>query len=180
MAEFFQSLTPEIKDFISKQNIFFTATAPNSGRINLSPKGMDTFRIIDDNTVAYLDLTGSGNETSAHIHENQRITIMMCSFDQKPLILKLYGTGKVIQPHHSDWNTWITHFKQIIGQRQIIVIHVQSTQTSCGYGVPLYDFKEERQTLIQWSEKKGIDGLKEYQEQKNVISIDGLDTMIFK
>ena len=176
MAKFYSQLTPELKTFIQTQKIFFTATAPRSGRINLSPKGIDTFRCIDTNTVAYLDLTGSGNETGAHLYENGRITIMFCSFDENPLILRLYGRGEVINKNSDRFNELHDLFPDTPGERQIILLNIESVQTSCGFGVPLYEFKEERQTLINWAAKKGKSGIKQYQKQKNLQSIDGLPT----
>jgi hypothetical protein len=179
MAKFFSELNEALQQFISEQKIFFTATAPAQGRINLSPKGIDTFRCIDSKTVAYLDLTGSGNETSAHLSENGRITIMFCSFYEKPLILRLYGTGAVIRPYHPDWQKCHAWFDTLPGERQIIVIQIESAQTSCGFGVPLYEFKQHREQLTDWARKKGEDGIKQYWENKNQVSIDGLPTHIF-
>ncbi len=176
MAKFYSQLTPELQTFIQTQKIFFTATAPTSGRINLSPKGIDTFRCIDPHTVAYLDLTGSGNETGAHLYENGRMTIMFCSFDENPLIIRLYGRGEVIHKNSDRFAGLRNLFSNIPGERQIILLNIESAQTSCGFGVPLYEFKAERQTLIDWATKKGESGLKQYQQQKNLQSIDGLPT----
>ncbi|MEC4894530.1 MAG: pyridoxamine 5'-phosphate oxidase family protein [Oscillatoria sp. PMC 1051.18] len=179
MAKFYQELTPELTEFIKKQKMFFTGTAPREGRINLSPKGIDTFRCLDSKTVAYLDLTGSGNETAAHISENGRLTIMFCSFDAQPLILRLYGRGRVIHPRNEEWLSLIELFPQLPGERQIIALEINSVQTSCGFGVPIYEFQQQRETLIAWAENKGEKGIKEYQEAKNQISIDGLPTKLF-
>lgn len=180
MAKFYSQLNEELRSFIDEQKIFFTATAPNSGRINLSPKGRDTFRYIDERTVAYLDLTGSGNETAAHLLENGRMTIMFCSFSDKPLILRLYGKGKIISPKHQEWHQFYSLFKPTPGERQIIVLDVESVQTSCGYGVPIYELKEERETIVEWANKKGKEGINEYWHQKNQQSIDGLPTKILE
>ena len=174
MAKFYPQLTPQLETFIQKQKIFFTATAPLSGRINLSPKGIDTLRCIDANTVAYLDLTGSGNETAAHLHEDGRITIMFCSFAENPLILRLYGRGEVIGLD-SDLYSLFTDFP---GERQIILLKIESVQTSCGFGVPIYEFKQERETLIDWAAKKGKSGIEQYQQENNLESIDGLPTKL--
>lgn len=179
MAKFYSELTPELQTFIQQQKIFFTATAPIEGRINLSPKGIDTFRCIDSKTVAYLDLTGSGNETAAHLHQNKRITIMFCSFSEQPLILRLYGKGKVIHPRDKQWQQIDSLLPSIPGQRQIIIIDINSIQTSCGFGVPIYEFQQERQTLINWANKKGKQGIQEYWQAKNQKSIDNLPTKIF-
>lgn len=178
MAKFYPQLTEELQAFIEEQKIFFTATAPTAGRINLSPKGIDTFRCIDFSTVAYLDLTGSGNETAAHLLENGRMTIMFCSFDQQPLILRLYGLGKVIHPRDEQWETLYSLFPFLPGERQIIMLDIESVQTSCGYGVPIYEFKQERQTLLNWAKRKGTQGIKKYWQDKNQESIDGLPTKL--
>ena len=176
MAKFYEQLDDGLRSFISEQKVFFTATAPENGRINLSPKGMDTFRCIDDRTVAYLDLTGSGNETAAHIIENGRITIMFCSFSEKPLILRLYGKGRVVRSQDEDWQTFYRHFRTMPGERQIIVLNIESAQTSCGFGVPMYELIEERPKLAEWTLKKGGEGATEYWKAKNQTSIDGLPT----
>jgi Pyridoxamine 5'-phosphate oxidase len=178
MAKFHPQLTAELQDFITQQQLFFTATGVANGRINLSPKGIDSFRIIDAQTVAYLDLTGSGNETSAHLAVNDRITIMFCSFQGKPLILRLYGTGKVIRPRDPDWENWIEHFPPLAGTRQVIKVAIAAVQTSCGMGVPLYDFVEQRTALLEWAEKKGEAGVQQYWADKNQVSIDGWPTAI--
>jgi hypothetical protein len=179
MAKFYSELTPSLQEFIAEQKLFFTASAPMEGRVNLSPKGIDTFRCIDPKTVAYLDLTGSGNETAAHLHEDGRLTIMFCSFTEQPLILRLYGQGKAIRPRHPEWQDFSPLFKDIPGTRQIVVLKVEAAQTSCGFGVPLYEFKQQRETLIDWAEKKGDSGIEQYWHDKNQKSIDGLPTKIF-
>lgn len=180
MAKFYPELTDELQEFIQQQHLFFTATAPTQGRINLSPKGMDTFRILDTHTVAYLDVTGSGNESSAHLLENGRMTMMFCSFAGKPWILRLYGQGQVIRPRDADWEVWVQHFPELPGTRQIIKLAIESVQTSCGMGVPLYEYQGDRDALIQWAEKKGDDGLQEYWALKNQTSIDGLPTYLLE
>ncbi len=176
MAKFYSQLTSQLQTLIQQQKIFFTATAPSSGRINLSPKGIDTFRCIDRQTVAYLDLTGSGNETAAHLHENGKITIMFCSFDEhengkitimfcsfdeNPLILRLYGRGEVISRQSDRFKNLHSLFPDTPGERQIILLNIESAQTSCGFGVPIYEFKEERKTLIDWAAKKGQSGIEQ-------------------
>ena len=180
MAKFYEQITEELQQFIAKQKIFFTATAPNQGRLNLSPKGIDTFRCLDSKTVAYLDLTGSGNETAAHLHENGRMTIMFCSFDEQPLILRLYGQGQVIKQTESQWETLASLFPSLAGQRQIIMLNIDSVQTSCGYGVPVYELKQERPTLITWAKNKGEAGIKQYWQDKNQYSIDGLPSKLLE
>lgn len=180
MAKFYSELTPSLQEFIAEQKLFFTASAPTEGRVNLSPKGIDTFRCIDPKTVAYLDLTGSGNETAAHLYENGRLTIMFCSFTEQPLILRLYGQGKAIRPRHPEWHEFYPLFEATPGERQIIVLNIEAAQTSCGYGVPLYEFRQQRETLINWAEKKGDSGIEQYWHDKNQQSIDGLPTKIFE
>jgi hypothetical protein len=178
MSKFYEQITAELRDFINQQKVFFTATAPVQGRINLSPKGMDTFKCLNSQKVAYLDLTGSGNETSGHLQENGRITIMMCSFSEQPLILRLYGQGSLILPKNPEWETLLSAFPETPGTRQIIVVELESIQTSCGYGVPIYDFREERPTLKNWAKNKGETELKKYWMAKNQTTIDGLPTNI--
>ena len=179
MAKFFNKIDDKITRFIGEQRMFFTASAPASGRINLSPKGIDTFRCLDEKTVCYLDLTGSGNETAAHIIENGRLTVMFCSFSGAPLILRLYGTGEVVHQKSAKWDELSALFDDYAGTRQIIVLHVESLQTSCGYGIPLYEYKADRKQLIEWAERKGEDGIDDYRREKNRTSIDGLPTGLY-
>ena len=175
MAKFFDKLSENLKDFMLEQKMFFTATAPDEGRINLSPKGNDSLRILDEKTVAYLDLTGSGNESSAHIQQNGRMTFMFCSFVGNPLILRLYGQGEVVKKSSERWQELEAHFPHYSGERQIIVLHIDSVQTSCGYGVPVYEFQEERTRLMVWTKPEPIE---DYWALKNQTSIDGLPTHI--
>ena len=176
MAKFYPELNEELQAFIAEQKLFFTATAPNRGRINLSPKGMDTFRCLDNKTVAYLDLTGSGNETAAHLLENGRMTLMFCSFSEKPLILRLYGRGRAVHLENEAWPQLYPLFEPLPGVRQIFLLEIESVQTSCGFGVPIYELKVERETILRSIEKRGEAGIKEYQRKHNVVSIDGLPT----
>ena len=175
MAKFYTRLDEGLQSFIGEQKMFFTATAPVEGRINLSPKGMDTFRCLDGGRrVAYLDLTGSGNETAAHLSENGRMTVMLCSFSERPLILRIYGRGRVVRPGDGEWAALRPHFPELPGERQIVLLEVESAQTSCGFAVPVYELKEERQMLVEWTLKKGEDGIRDYRREKNRVSIDGL------
>lgn len=176
MASFYTEVTPEIKSFIEAQKIFFVATAANEGRINLSPKGLDTFRVIDNNRVLWLNLTGSGNETAAHLLKNNRMTVMFCSFEGKPLILRLYGNAKMYHERDSEFKEYIDLFPKISGTRQIVEMRVESLQTSCGYAVPFMDFKDERRQLNSWAEKQGEERLQNYRKEKNSKSIDGFET----
>lgn len=176
MARFYPALEDRHRDFIAAQKLFFTATAPADGRINLSPKGMDSLRVLDSRRVAYLDLTGSGNETAAHLKKDGRLTLMFCSFDAEPLILRLYGRGQTVRRQDAAWAELRRHFPALLGERQLIVLDIDSVQTSCGYAVPLFGYRGERDTLARWAEKKGPTGLLDYWREKNAISIDGLPT----
>lgn len=176
MAKFYPALTEDLMNFIARQHMFFVASAPANGRINLSPKGLDALRVVNEREVAYLDLTGSGNETAAHLKENGRLTLMFCSVEGPPLILRLYGKGRVVWPGDADWACYHGLFKAQPGERQIVVLQIESLQTSCGAGVPLYSYHGERDALLEWARKKGTDGMREYRREKNQISIDGLPT----
>lgn len=178
MAKFFDHINDDQAKFIARQHIFFVATAPlgEEGHVNLSPKGMDSFRVLAPNRVAYLDLTGSGNETSAHLMENGRVTFMWCAFEGAPLIMRLYGTGGVALPNSDAWDELAPHFTLIPGARQIVYAEIDKVQTSCGFAVPRMDFREDRQTLVDWAEKKGDDELIDYRRKKNACSIDDLPT----
>jgi hypothetical protein len=178
MGKVFDSITPEIREFVEKQHLFFVATAPLSGEghVNVSPKGMDCLRVLDDHRVAYLDMTGSGNETSAHIGENGRITFMFCAFEGTANIVRLYGHGRTILPNTPEWDSLIDQFPRYTGVRQIIIADIDRTSTSCGYAVPFMDFKSERHTLEKYWEAKGESAIPDYQRTKNTHSIDGIAT----
>ncbi len=180
MADFFSTLDDSWVKFINAQQVFFTATAPAEGRINLSPKGMDTFRCLDESTVGYLDLTGSGIETASHLNENGRMTLMFCSFGEKPAILRLYGKGSVICPGDPDWGRYIDRFPDFPGKRSLVLMKIESAQKSCGYSVPLMEFKSERKTLLKWADNRGADGIKQYWAEKNAVSIDGVPSGFIK
>ena len=175
-----ESLDSKQIDFIAKQKLFFVATAMTDGSINLSPKGMDSFRIINNTNILWLNLTGSGNETAAHLQYDNRMTIMFCAFEDKPMILRLYGEARVFHERDSFWKEHIAKFPEIAGSRQLIDMKIKLVQTSCGFGVPLMDYKGERNMLNIWAENKGKDGLYEYMNLKNVKSLDGFPTGIFK
>jgi Pyridoxamine 5'-phosphate oxidase len=182
MAKFFDAILPAHKAFIEHQKMFFVASAPleANGHVNVSPKGGDVFRILDANKVAYLDYTGSGNETSAHLLQNGRITIMFCAYDGPPNILRLYGHGRTILPNHAEWCDRIDLFPDIHpATRQIIIADIHKVQTSCGYSVPLYEHLGERDHHYKWAANKGEDGLIQYREEKNRVSLDGLPTALF-
>jgi hypothetical protein len=180
MGKEHNQITPEHRAFIEDQKIFFVCTSPLSaeGHINLSPKGFDCFRVLSHTMVGYLDIIGSGNETSAHLLENGRITFMFCAFDGPPKILRLYGKGRTVLPGDAEWDEFSNHFTILPATRQIIIADLFKVKSSCGFGIPIYDYKEERDHAFKWAEKKGEDGLEEYKREKNMISIDGLPAPI--
>jgi hypothetical protein len=175
MGRVLDAITDELAVFIAAQRVFFVATAPtDGGHVNVSPKGLDTFAVLDANTVAYLDLTGSGVETVAHLRENGRITIMFCAFDGNPNIVRLYGRGEVLSIGEPEAGALLPRFGAYPGARSVIRARVDRVSTSCGYGVPLLGYEGERDQLLQFAERRGPDGLVEYREEKNAVSIDGL------
>ena len=178
MGKFHNAIQPPHKAFIEKQKMFFVATAPLSegGHINLSPKGLDSFRVLSENRVGYMDLIGSGNETAAQLLENGRITFMFCAFEGAPNILRLYGKGYSVLRESALWDEYAPYFNILPSTRQIIMADIDLVQTSCGYGIPFYDYVGERTTHFDWADKKGKDGLREYMLEKNVQSLDGLPT----
>jgi len=176
MATMYSQLSQKLQDFIKKQHIFFVATAAKDGRVNLSPKGLDSFRILDENRIAWLNLTGSGNETAAHLLEVNRMTIMFCSFDKNPMILRLYGSAETYHRADDEWQEYADLFDESKGMRQIFVMRVDNVQTSCGYAVPFYEYKEDRDVLTAWTERKSEDQIKEYWEEKNMRTIDNKPT----
>ena len=178
MGQKFSELNDRHIDFIRKQKLFFVATAAPDGRVNVSPKGMDSLRVLDSNRVVWLSVTGSGNETSAHVQENPRMTLMFCAFEGSPLILRVYGNARVIHPRDSDWDVAFALFDPLPGSRQIFDLAVDLVHTSCGMGVPLFDYVGERNQLDRWAEKKGEEGIKAYWDEKNRISLDGKPTNI--
>lgn len=178
MAQMYEELSERHSAFINAQHMYFVGTATADSRINVSPKGMDSLRIINPKRVAWLNVTGSGNETSAHVQADARMTVMFCAFEGAPLILRLYGKARVVHPGDADWNTLYALFKPLPGARQIFDLAIDHVQTSCGMGVPLYDYKNQRGQLEPWAEKKGDAGLHDYWALKNQTSIDGLPTHI--
>jgi hypothetical protein len=179
MAKTYSEISNELKDWIEQQPVFFVASAPlqADGHINISPRGLDTLRVLNQNEVIILDLTGSGNETAAHLHDNGRLTIMFCAFSGAPRILRLYGQGRVILPTDLDWTNYHGLFdSSLSGVRQIFHLQIQRVQTSCGFGVPVMTFKKQRLQLTKWADKKGEQGLIEYRAKNNAKSIDGLAT----
>jgi hypothetical protein len=179
MAKQFASMTPAHREFIALQQIFFTASATATSRVNVSPRPTDALRVLDERTVAYLDLTGSGSETAAHLRADGRITLMFCAFDEPPSILRLYGRGTSLPRNTLDYTVLLASAfdsQEPPGARQIVRIEIDLVQTSCGYGVPLFEYVGERATLRRWAEQKSEAGLEEYRRQKNISSLDGLPT----
>ena len=176
MARVFESIGDDLAEFIGEQKMFFVATAPSggAGHVNLSPKGLDAFRVIGPRTVAYLDVTGSGVETIAHLRDDGRITILFCAFDGPPRILRLFGRGTVVLPGESGFDELASRFPATPGMRSVILIELDRIADSCGYGVPRYDWVGPRSQMIDWAERKGPDGLRAYREKNNARSIDGL------
>lgn len=180
MAKFHEQITPALTEFIGRQKMFFVATAAETGRINLSPKGLDDcFRILAPNRVAWLNLTGSGNETAAHLRVNDRITLMFCAFDGPPMILRLHGHARALHRRDAEWASLDPLFPPYPGKRQIVTVAVDSVVTSCGFSVPLMEYQAQRPTLVEWAGRKGPDGIEAYWREKNTISFDGLPTGLF-
>lgn len=179
MAKRYPSLEPTHEAFIRAQSLYFVATATADSRINLSPKGLDTLRILGPNRLLWLNLTGSGNESAAHVRLNPRMTLMFCAFDAPPLILRLYGTARTVHPRAPEWAELHAQFPNHPGARQIFELSIDEVQTSCGFGVPLLSQAQDRPTLNQWANKKGVDGIAQYWADKNLHSIDHLPTGIF-
>ena len=175
--EFFDRINADHRDFIARQPVFFVATAAAGARINLSPKGLDSFRVLDANTVAYLDLGGSGNETNAHLAADGRITIMFCAFENPALILRIYGRGRAVLPQDAEFDTLIGAFERMPGMRQIFVIAVESVQESCGWGVPRMTLDTERTTLTRYHAQQDPDARLAVLATRTR-SIDGLPTRV--
>ncbi len=176
MSAVHDAIDGRLREFVEAQHVFFVATAPLAGgRVNVSPKGMaGTFAVIDESTVAYLDMNGSGIETVAHLHENGRITLMFCAFDGPPNILRLYGAGRTVRPGDDEFAEVIALFPPRDHVRSVIVVDVERIQDACGFGVPVMDYRKERDQLVRWAESKGDEGLIDYRIEKNTVSIDGL------
>jgi hypothetical protein len=179
VGKHFSCIEPVHREFIEKQRIFFNASACAEGHVNLSPRDVASLRVLSPNSVFYLDLTGSGNETAAHLLADGRLTLMFCAFEGPPLVLRLYGRGRVIARHSTEYDRLLAeHFagQETPGARQMIWLDVDLVQTSCGMNVPLYRYEGPRDQLIRWAQKKGPEGLKAYWREKNSQSIDGFET----
>lgn len=176
MGTLYLELDEGLRAFIGRQRIFFVASAPlcANGHINLSPKGLDSLRVLGSREIAYVDLTGSGIETVAHVRENGRLTLMFCAFEGKPRILRLQGRARVVENGDPDWTRSLDNFPPYTGSRSIVLLTIERIADSCGFGVPLFEYAGERTELLTWAERKGLDGIADYQSKKNGRSIDGL------
>lgn len=181
MSNITQSLNQQDKDFIENQKMFFVSSAPKEGKINLSPKGLDdTFKIVDDNKILWLNYFGSGNETAAHLLEDNRMTIMFCAFEGEPNILRLYCTARAIQEKDDEWEEYISNFSISRAARQVFEVTIENINNSCGMGVPLYDFQGQRDELVDFFNNTSEEKHKEYMKRKNQISFDGKPTKLFE
>ena len=176
MGKQFEGLTERHRAFIEEQHVFFVGTAARDGRVNVSPKGLDSLRIVSDTRIVWLNGTGSGNETAAHLLDTPRMTVMLCSFEREPLILRMYGTARAVHADDTEWDELLALFPPMKGARNIFVLDIDLVQTSCGFGVPLMEFATDRELMDSWAAKKGSDGLHAYQQEKNRVSLDGFPT----
>jgi hypothetical protein len=178
MGKRYEELSERLVEFIASQRIFFVGTATADGRVNISPKGMDSLRVLGGRRVVWLNLTGSGNETSVHVQQHPRMTLMFCAFEGEPLILRLYGTARVIHKTDAGWYELFSLFERLPGARQIFDLRIDLVQTSCGMAVPYYCYGGDRDLLTQWAVKKGDAGLKRYWQENNQLSLDEVSTHI--
>ena len=178
MGQQYTSLSEKHIEFISKQKIYFVGTATDTSKINISPKGMDSFKVLNDKTIAWLNVTGSGNETAAHIQTHPRMTILFAAFDGNPMILRLYGQAQAVHHNDSEWKKLYDLFPPLPGARQIFKLSIDMVQTSCGMSVPFFDYVEDRNQLRDWTTKQGDEGIKDFWERKNQVSLDGITTNI--
>ncbi len=179
MAKQFREIGDTLKNFIASQKIFFTGSAASGSRVNISPRSTDHLHVLGPNEVAYLDLTGSGSETAAHVKADGALTLMLCAFDGTPMILRLYGKGRIALRGTPAYAAFLDRFyggAEPPGARQIVCLDIDLVQTSCGFAVPLFDHVGERSVLDRWAEAKGEEGLRAYRAEKNAVSIDGLPT----
>ena len=178
MAKRYEKLSDDHIEFIEHLKIYFVGTAADDGTINVSPKGWNTLKIVSPNRIVWLNITGSGNETAAHLLQNERMTIMFCSFDGNPKILRLYGKAKMIHPRDEKWDELSGMFDPYPSARQFVDFTVEMAQTSCGFGVPFYEFREERDNMDKWLAARAVEGIEDYWQEKNQVSLDGLPTNI--
>ena len=180
MGKQFAELSQAHQDFIAAQPMFFTGTAARDGKVNISPKGMDSLRVLDATTIAYVNATGSGNETAGHLLDHPRMTLMWCSFDKRPQILRTYGTARTVHPRDADWQALVARLPDVPGARQIYVQSIDLVQTSCGYAVPFMELVSERDTLRHWTDDKGPQGIATYWKDRNQTTLDGLPTKVIE
>jgi len=180
MAQRYDEMRPDHIAFIEQQKLFFVGTAANDGLINVSPKGWDSLRVLGPNRIAWLNITGSGNETAAHLAQNERMTMMFCAFDGNPKILRLYGKAVAAHPRDAQWDELAELFKPHKSARQYVDFNIDLVQTSCGFGVPFYDFVGARDNMDRWLASKGTDDIEDYWREKNLVSLDGLPTHILE
>jgi hypothetical protein len=178
MGQRYTELSDKHIEFIKQQKIYFVGTAAETGSVNLSPKGDDSLRVLDQNTIAWLNLTGSGNESASHVLQNPRMTIMFCAFDGKPLILRTYGQARMLHRNDAEWAKYIDLFPASNASRQIFILDIAVVQSSCGMSVPYFDYQEDRELLADWSERQGEAGIEAYWADKNQESIDGFESKI--
>lgn len=178
MGKKFDSLSEKLTEFIAEQKVFFVGTATTDSHVNVSPKGMDSLRVLNNNRVIWLNVTGSGNEASAHVQLDPRMTIMFCAFEGPPLVLRLYGKARVIHKNDPEWEELFAHFTPLPGARQIFDLSIDLVQTSCGMGVPYYEYAGDRELLNEWAVRKGDEGITQYWQDRNQLSIDNIPTNI--
>jgi hypothetical protein len=178
MAKQFATLEDDHIRLIGDQQIYFVATAACEGRVNLSPKGMDSLRVLGPNRIVWLNLTGSGNETAGHLRQNPRMTLMWCSFTKRPVILRAYGTARTIHPRDAEWAELYALFPDTPGARQIYDVTVDLVQTSCGFAVPFFEHTGPREVLRDWATRRGDDGVRSYWDERNRTTLDGAPTGI--
>ena len=180
MGQRYEQLSDKHIRFIAEQKLFFVGTATADSRVNVSPKGMDSFKVLSPKRVAWLNVTGSGNETSAHVQVLPRMTIMFCAFEGAPMILRLFGTAKVVHKGDAEWGEMFSLFKPLPGARQIFDVGVDLVQSSCGMAVPLFSYEGEREQLNHWAAKKGDKGIRDYWAKNNQLSLDGIQTHVLE
>ena len=181
MGKEFEAIDDRLQRWIEKQRMFFVATAPldENGHVNCSPKGLDSLRVLGPRQLAYVDLGGSGIETVAHLRENRRITVMLCAFDGPPKIFRFYGRGRAVEPGDSEFNDLVARFPEQPSVRNIIVVDVDRIMDSCGYGVPEFDFRKDRESMANWINSKTDEELAQYRRDNNTESLDGLPGLRF-
>ncbi|MCX7566275.1 pyridoxamine 5'-phosphate oxidase family protein [Sulfitobacter sp. F26169L] len=178
MAKQFNEITDDHRTFIEAQHLFFCGTAAQDGRVNISPKGMDSLRILGPNRIVWRNFTGSGNETAGHLAQINRITLMWCGFEKRPMILRVYGSARILHPRDADFETLGALFAPALGARQLFDVQIEMVQSSCGYAIPFFDYSGERDVLTQWNDTKGQSGIERYWDERNRTTIDGMPTHI--